>query len=176
MTNQVDTVMQSKYAPLYHHLCKRDGQEWRANFSEIEKILGFSLPKSARTYHVWWDNEKEGSHSQARSWMVAGWTAQEVNPSRGHLVFRRDGSPNYFSTKVKMIVTTTPSVEGKTIEKYLGLVWGQAEHMNDASIQMTEAATKKGADAVVGVLFKVKRTTDSSCNTNNLCGTAVKFK
>ncbi len=92
MTNQVDTVMQSKYAPLYHHLCEHDGQEWHANFAEIEKILGVPLPKSARTHNAWWGNEKKGSHRQRRSWMVAGWIVQEVNPSRGHLVFRRDSS------------------------------------------------------------------------------------
>ncbi len=73
-TDQVAAAMQSKYAPLYHHLCERDGHEWYASFAEIEKILGFPLPKSART------------------WMAARWVTQEVNPAKGHLIFRRDSA------------------------------------------------------------------------------------
>lgn len=91
-TDQVAAAMRSKYASLYHHLCERDGHEWYASFADIEKILGFSLPKSARTYNAWWGNEKKGSHSHACAWMAAGWVTQEVNPVKGHLIFRRDGA------------------------------------------------------------------------------------
>ena len=90
-SDQADAAMRGKYAPLYHHLCERDGQEWRASFAEIESVLGFPLPKSARDYGAWWHNEEEGTHSHARAWMAAGWRTQEVNPARGHLVFRRAG-------------------------------------------------------------------------------------
>ena len=40
-----------KYAPLYHHLVSIPASsEWRATFGEVEAILGFRLPDSARLY------------------------------------------------------------------------------------------------------------------------------
>ena len=40
------------------------------SFVELEKILGFTLPNSARTYDMWWQN---GGHTQAYAWMNAGY-------------------------------------------------------------------------------------------------------
>jgi len=47
-------------------------------FDQIEAILGFDLPKSARTYRPWWSNDPK-SHSQARAWVAAGYKTAEVN-------------------------------------------------------------------------------------------------
>ena len=44
----------SKYAPLTDRLNQHQGDRWRARFSEIEQVLGFQLPKSARQYPAWW--------------------------------------------------------------------------------------------------------------------------
>lgn len=38
----------SKYDPLRHHLFKAQGNRWVASFSDIEAVLGFRLPDSAR--------------------------------------------------------------------------------------------------------------------------------
>jgi len=42
-----------KYRRLYHHLRDLPGDEWKATFSDIEKILGFELPNSARVHRPW---------------------------------------------------------------------------------------------------------------------------
>jgi hypothetical protein len=72
-----------KDAPLYRHLPKRQGSEWRASFSEIEGVLGFDLPDSARVHRPWWANQgdKDG-HSHSLSWAMAGWKKSQVDMSR----------------------------------------------------------------------------------------------
>ena len=56
-----------KYAPLYRHLLSlAPKKEWRAGFGELERVLGFRLPDSARLHRPWWANSRKGSgHSHA---------------------------------------------------------------------------------------------------------------
>lgn len=75
-----------KYAPLYHHLSARRNEEWRASFGEIEAILGFRLPDSARRHRPWWAN---GGHGQAHAWLAAGWRTHSVDFGKETLVFER---------------------------------------------------------------------------------------
>lgn len=49
---------------------------WQARFDELEQILGFPLPASARSYYAWWANQGRG---QSLSWQGAGWKATEVD-------------------------------------------------------------------------------------------------
>jgi hypothetical protein len=62
----------SKYAPLRQHL-KDDPRNLVAmTFREVERVLGFQLPASARSYRHWWANDRTGNHTQAYAWMGAG--------------------------------------------------------------------------------------------------------
>lgn len=91
----LEAVKRGKYAPLYEHLSKREGDEWRTSFSALEKILGFSLPKSAWLYRPWWANEKKSGHSQAMAWTLSGWRTKDVDLDEGQLTFfreKQDGS------------------------------------------------------------------------------------
>ena len=46
-----DAAARGKYAPLYRHLLSAcPVQEWRTTFGELEAILGFRLPDSARLH------------------------------------------------------------------------------------------------------------------------------
>jgi len=76
-----------KYEKLYRHLTGLTAWEWRATFGEVEAILGFILPNSARSYTAWWANDS--SHSYARAWLAAGWETSSVNLQAGTLVFRK---------------------------------------------------------------------------------------
>jgi hypothetical protein len=81
-------AQRGKYAPLYHHLVKWRGKEWRATFSEIEKVLGFRLPDSARIHRPWWANQGErGGHSHALAWEMAGWKTSQVDMVDERIVF-----------------------------------------------------------------------------------------
>ena len=78
-----------KYRKLRLYLEAHPRREWRTSFSNIESILGFDLPASARVYSVWWSNEKnEGRHSQAVAWSAAGWETAEVDMVAETLLFR----------------------------------------------------------------------------------------
>ena len=79
-----------KYKGLYRHLCALDAQEWRATFGEIEEVLGFALPKSARLWRPWWFNQRGGGGlSQTLSWGAAGWETAEVDIDAETLLLQR---------------------------------------------------------------------------------------
>ena len=80
--------MNGKYAPLFKHLNELHGEHWEASFDEIEAIVGFPLPDSARRHAAWWAND--GGHSHARTWLAAGWRTSKVDLQARRLVFERD--------------------------------------------------------------------------------------
>ena len=85
-----EAASRGKYAPLYRHLVTLGGSDWRASFIELEAILGFELPPSARLYRPWWSNQKRGAgHSHALAWYAAGWRTRAVDLEAEVLVFER---------------------------------------------------------------------------------------
>ena len=87
------TAERGKYAPLYRFLRTRAGGEWRVSFTDIEAVLGFTLPESARVHRPWWSNQRNaGGHSHALAWLLAGWKTRAVDLEQETLVFQRDGS------------------------------------------------------------------------------------
>ena len=99
-----DAAARGKYSALYRHLLSTcPAPEWRTTFGEVESILGFRLPDSARLHRPWWSNSKKGSgHSHALAWQAAGWRTREVNIEAETLVFARgDGSLASAGTPVR---------------------------------------------------------------------------
>ena len=85
-----EIVGRGKYRRLYEHLLRLPHPEWRASFRELEAILGFELPASARLYRPWWANQGAGGgHSQALAWGVAGWETAAVDMDAETLLLRR---------------------------------------------------------------------------------------
>ena len=78
-----------KYAPLFRHLCALEAHRWRTTFADIESILGFALPNSARIHRQWWANQTSGGHSHALAWQAAGWRTSAVDLQAEALVFER---------------------------------------------------------------------------------------
>lgn len=91
-----DAAKRGKYAQLHDFLVERfllqpTEKEWRTTFQEIERIVGFKLPKSARIHRPWWANQAQaGGHSHALAWEMAGWRTAQVDLSGETLVFRRE--------------------------------------------------------------------------------------
>jgi hypothetical protein len=77
----------SKYQPLADHLAARSDPEWRASFSELEALLGFPLPRAARSGRTWWANDPDKAHS--RAWAGHGWEVGDVDQAAEQVVFRR---------------------------------------------------------------------------------------
>ena len=84
------TVERGKYVPLYRSLLARAGGEWRVSFAELEALLGFTLPESARVHRPWWSNQRNGGHTLA--WQVAGWKTRAVDLEKETLVFEPAGA------------------------------------------------------------------------------------
>jgi hypothetical protein len=83
-------AQRGKYSGLYRHLVERTGNEWQVTFSEIEKLLQFKLPDSARIHRPWWANQGErGGHSHALAWEMAGWKTANVDMAGESVVFVR---------------------------------------------------------------------------------------
>ena len=83
-------VLRGKYQRLYTYLRSLQVQEWRPSFREVEAVIGFELPPSARVHRPWWGNQRRGNgHSHALAWSVAGWETAEVDMEAETLLFRR---------------------------------------------------------------------------------------
>jgi hypothetical protein len=77
-----------KYTPLTDYLNEINLDRVQMTFKEVEDVLKFSLPKSARTHRPWWANTR-GSHVQSGAWLDAGFETESVSLDARRLVFRR---------------------------------------------------------------------------------------
>ena len=77
----------SKYEPLADYLRAHGGDACSLSFLDIERIIGCSLPASAREHRSWWGNDR--THTQARAWMQAGFGADPAPRRIEPVVFRR---------------------------------------------------------------------------------------
>jgi len=82
----------SKYEPLPQFLASVGGAAHRMSFTEIERILGFKLPKSAYQHEAWWSNNATG-HSHARAWLKFGWRTEAVDLTARKVTFQRGAAP-----------------------------------------------------------------------------------
>ena len=78
----------SKYAPLTRHLRASRKPRVAMTFSEMERLLGFPLPRSSREHRAWWANNPTG-HVNAQAWHEAGYQSSEVDLAAERLVFVR---------------------------------------------------------------------------------------
>ncbi|MBQ8684441.1 MAG: hypothetical protein IJ518_08010 [Clostridia bacterium] len=66
-----------KYAPLTNFLLSANQSKMTLTYSEIEKVIGFALPKSAYQYDRWWMNNDK-THTQSAAWGDAGYDVETV--------------------------------------------------------------------------------------------------
>lgn len=74
----------SKYIKLTMFLANADFGIWEPSFQEIEEVLGFPLPASARQYQAWWSNQMR---SQSLGWQSAGWKTASVDLDAEKITF-----------------------------------------------------------------------------------------
>lgn len=74
----------SKYLKLTLYLAQVDASTWKPSFEEVEDVLGFRLPPSARQYPAWWANQ---GRAQSSSWQTAGWSTTDVDVKRESVTF-----------------------------------------------------------------------------------------
>jgi hypothetical protein len=73
------------------------------SFAEIEKVLGFELPKS-QMYAAWWSNNPT-NNVMTNEWLAAGYRTEQVDIEGRKLVFRKaapdDGQPKVAEGKTE---------------------------------------------------------------------------
>lgn len=79
----------SKYDPLQSHLKELPGSQLPMTFSEVERVLGFPLPPSARSHPAWWSNNR-GTNVAVKAWRDAGWRTSRVSIPEERVTFVRD--------------------------------------------------------------------------------------
>ena len=77
----------SKYAALREHLETHASETVRMTFAEIEKVLGFKLPRSQK-YPAWWSNNPN-NNVMTNEWLAAGYKTEQVDIEGRKLLFRR---------------------------------------------------------------------------------------
>jgi hypothetical protein len=66
----------SEYESLHKYLANRYADMVVLTFSQLEDLLGFALPDSARTQQEWWTSTDSDKSSGADAWILAGRTAK----------------------------------------------------------------------------------------------------
>ena len=85
-----EQAVSGEYRKLYEYLCSSKESEWSASFSDIETIVGFKLPPSARKHLHWW---LDSGFGHVRTWLAAGWKTAEVDLDTETARFWRRDSP-----------------------------------------------------------------------------------
>jgi hypothetical protein len=77
-----------KYDPLKEFLRGQRANRVELTFAEIERIVGFKLPRSSRDYRAWWSNNPTNS-VMTKAWLDAGFESEQVDMEGRKLTFRR---------------------------------------------------------------------------------------
>jgi hypothetical protein len=90
-----------KYSKLGEHLTDSKSAKLNLTFNEVENILGFNLPKSAREYQAWWANSG-GLHTHAiDGWLSMGWIAKVDLDNQVVTFVRREHVEKVQQTEIK---------------------------------------------------------------------------
>ncbi len=81
--------MTSKYEPLkdYLHCREKSERTLTLSFDDVERILGQSLPFTARVDRPWWANTRSSYH--AIRWLDVGWKVDKVDLLGTNVTFTR---------------------------------------------------------------------------------------
>ena len=92
-----------KYQPLARYLKDLTSNRWDARFEEIERILEFELPPSAREHKAWWGNSRRGNHSQAKGWIEAGWEVSHVDKVNEKVTLERSRNTDAGTSDTELV-------------------------------------------------------------------------
>ncbi|MGN8200507.1 DUF7662 domain-containing protein [Salinisphaera sp. RV14] len=135
------------------------------HFADLEDILGFPLPASARRYPAWWANDRQPSrHSNA--WLSAGWETAELDLRHEQVTFRRcmlpDTAPPPETRKSDTraaVQTNTPWVEALAdapdgaVQLALGMQW---KELGPIALDAAGNLVFPGAPAALPSLYRMR--------------------
>ncbi len=79
----------TKYEALGSYLNHSDALQITLSFKDVERILDFKLPDTAKTHRDWWANKRMNSSRQCDSWLGAGWQVFFADLHRQEVTFIR---------------------------------------------------------------------------------------
>jgi hypothetical protein len=82
----------SKYFPLQQFLAQQRASELPVTFTDVERVLGFGLPPSARVHAAWWSNNR-GTNVAVKAWRDVGWRTARVDVANERVTFVRENEP-----------------------------------------------------------------------------------
>ena len=88
--DRIDPQVPAPYLSLYKYLEHRYASVVVLSFEQIDTLLGFALPASARTEPGWWTAEGGVPKAHCSAWTGAGRTAIP-NLLAGNVMFERNG-------------------------------------------------------------------------------------
>lgn len=97
-----------KYSKLGVYLQSATNDVVKLTFGEIEEILVFPLPQSAREHQVWWANSGHSHTHAIDGWLSIGWKAR-VDLSAQVVVFTKNDSINRDVERIPMAEVDTSS-------------------------------------------------------------------
>ncbi len=83
----------SKYRRLAEYFDGLTVDRVELSLTDVENILGFRLPSSARRA-AWWANDKTKTQA-VHGWLKAGWVVESVNMRKEIISFKRTGEKFY---------------------------------------------------------------------------------
>ena len=113
-----------KYGPLEEWLLKQNemaklGADSRIQlkFSEIESIIGDTLPNSAHEQNAWWANDSTTPGRHSLAWLRAGWRVDDFDLDSEEVVFQRTNTVLYqlfFADLLRRLKELRPSLTRAT--------------------------------------------------------------
>lgn len=131
------------YAPLRSHLSAQTSEQVSMTFTEVERVIGRSLPPSARGKSIrqWWANTD--THSQAKAWLGAGRIAK-LDVEREAVTFVRSSRGTPASSEIDQTVVVSRDqltaaairlLEDIAEEQGVGLGGAMASLLNQAALR-----------------------------------------
>ena len=153
----------AKYNPLCEWLRSKANageEEAPATFSEIDEILGNSLPPSAKKHKEWWDNNQ--THAQAiGGWKAAGWRVAHVDIDSEQVIFERGfNEPVFISEAIRQLNRKSVIICPDTcvLSNFVKLRGGKTknsswlDHFDEWEKQLTKCKTLLSDEAVGWVI------------------------
>ncbi len=112
----------SKYQPLLEYLRGSSQSEIILTFTEIETLMGATLPDSARNEQRWWGNRSKGA-LQASAWMNAGYLVAELDLDGERVTFRKPTSGYKVQPVANTVQWNSDSI--KALRLQMGLTQSQ---------------------------------------------------
>ena len=113
----------SKYYLIFEHLqaCKQAAVT--LTFTEVEALMGCSLPASALKKKNWWSNRDSASALQASAWINAGYQIESVDLAQQTVTFSEFQARYNIQQKDGEIVWQKDAIQA--LRKYMGLTQAQ---------------------------------------------------